>query len=151
MKNKKASFQEMNSGLISFAAFVLIIVLIILVISVTEKTSMVCQPDNEDDNRTAGFAAGKCWLCSQNMTYYYSVYSTAKGYVTCMNGSTTSGNNTILLYEASNAAYNSTKYMKDASMLPPQFSSLIMIIIVFVGVILLVGGLGYMAYERMNQ
>lgn len=150
MKNKKANFAEINKGMIGFMGFVLIIVLVIMVLSVTEKTSMVCQKDTKDDNRTAGYAEGKCWLCSQNITSQYSLYSLDSGYVTCRNGSTTSQNNTLFLKEASNAAYNSTKYMKDASLIPPQFASLIIIVIVFVGIIILVAGFGYAIYKR-NQ
>lgn len=137
--NKKAAFNVINTGMISFLTFVLVVVLVILLISQVKQTNLVC--DTNYNN-------GVCYDCNNAS---YTRFNSSDNY--CYNVSETGVGAPLSLAatEGGTAAYNGTKDLQDAAMLPPQFAQIIVIVIIIVGILGMLAFIGYGAYQRMRR
>ncbi len=143
--NKKAAFDIINAGMISFITFVLIAILVIMLISTVQETSIVCGGISEN---------GACFNCPSGYAYNSSA-------VICCNDSaipaasinctTATPAQTVSRVEYDGSAYNATKDLMEAGMLPPQFAQIIIIVIIIVGILGMLTMLGYGVYNRMRR
>jgi cell division protein FtsX len=137
--NKKAQFQFINEGMIAFIGFVLICILIVVFISTYKQSSVACQDGQYDstmDNCVA-CRSGFTWNASKDV---------------CCNYSTTGcegANSTTTTFPSS--AANATPYFIQASLIAPQFASIIVIAMVVVGILAVLGWMGYHMHKKMNE
>jgi hypothetical protein len=147
MKNKKGDFNQINQYLLGFIGFVVIILMAIFVISSIKTTSLVCGSD--PDGRITRIASDQsCESCPMGYNYFNS----SKDQTCCLTGSACMGaanQSAVVGYNGS--AYKATGYLQSASLLPPQFASLIIITVIIAGILSLLALLGYGVYKKMNE
>ncbi len=141
--NKKGAFEAINAGMISFIGFVLISLLVILLISTTKSITIVCPSSQTTVN-------GTCLGCDSGFTY------NGTGNVCCNATSTNcedggANDNQSAFNEYTGSAYNATKDLQGAAALPPQFSQIIVITLIIVGIIVMLGALGLATYRKMKD
>lgn len=157
MKSKKANFSILSAGMLTFISFVLITVMVIAVISIMKQTTMVCAPnylrDNATDSANASDTAtwynNDCWQCKHNGTKSMSLLT--NGTFTCVNAVNTTASTNELPLTTSGYAWNATKNSMDAAILPTQFASVIVVVLVVVGILALLATVGYTAYRKMKE
>lgn len=137
--NKKGAFETINAGMLTFLSFVLISVLVILTLSVVNQTKLVCE-DNYNN--------GACFACN-NVSYTRFNASDNRCYNTSASGA--ADPDYISSEESGTAAYNGTKDMREAALLPPQFAQIIVITLIIVGIIGMLAALGFGVYQRMRR
>lgn len=143
--NKKGSFEIINAGMLAFVTFVLISILAILLISITQETSIVCG---------GTFENGACFDCPSGYAYNSTAVLCCNNSAipaTSLNCTTKTPAQTTSRIEHDSAAYNATKDLMEAGLLPPQFAQIIVIVIIIVGILGMLTMLGYGVYNRMSR
>ena len=137
---KKAAFDTINMGMLSFISFVLISILVVLLVGVVRQTNIVC-PQTYDD--------GICLSCPSGYGYNNSANTccntTGATPLTCETANTTAFNT----YTGS--AYNATSDLQEAANLPPQFAQIIVIVVIITGILGMLAFMGYGAYKRLKD
>lgn len=118
----------------------------IVTISITQKTSIVCG-GSSNTNESLTYYNGACYSCIGNLTWPTTHFNSSDGY--CHNDTTNTAGTLAIEYTGS--AYNASKDLKSASILPTQFASIIIIVILIVGVLSLLALIGYNTYQKMKQ
>lgn len=136
--NKKGSFEVINKGMIAFIGFIFIALLAILLISVSSQTAIVCQGTSVGDT---------CLDCQTGFEYSNrsDCCNSTGGTADCLGANLTSP----IGYTGD--AYNATKDLMSAAILPPQFAQIIVIVIIIVGILAMLAFVGYGAYGKLRR
>lgn len=137
LMNKKGLFDILTGGMIAFITFVLVVITGVLLIRVAQETPIVCGGDAMND--------GNCVMCREFHTY---MNSTA-----CCNQNDTTqclGNNRSTPVPYDGGAYNATLDLQDAALLPSQFSQILVITVIIVGIIAMLGIAGVTMYQKFK-
>lgn len=144
--NKKANFNILNGLLIGFIGFVLVAVLTIMIVSNMQSTNLICT----DPTIPVRSVNNVCQACPTVAGTQFLYFNTTNNFCCNQSVSHCFGQNASAVVEYSGAAYNATKQLKDASILPPQFASIIIIMLLIVGVLSLLAIVGYNTYQKMK-
>lgn len=143
---KKAQFNLINQGLIAFVGFILVVILTILMISIFKQTSIAC---SDPTGVPVRYSNNDCRACPSTAW----IFNTTSEYCCNATGGTThclGANQTPTLLYSGNASVG-LRLLQNAAILPPQFASVIIIVIITIGVLAMLAIIGYNAYQKMKQ
>jgi len=137
MKSKKAQFQAITQGMIAFIAFVLVVATALILITQTKQMGVVCG---------GTYLGQNCLTCNDT-----AVYSVTNATHCCkLDTLRCEAENTSTPEEYGGAAYNVTKKLQTAAGLPAEFSQIIMLVLIIIGVLSILAVIGYTAYQKMR-
>lgn len=149
-KKANIGMNTITAGLIAFISFVLVAILGLLLLSSIKSTNLGCS--DPTGAQSVRYKDGMCQACPYAVGVTSYVFNTTADY--CCNATGGTGNclgtnATGVLAFKSNMTSTVT-YLTDAAVLPPQFASLLMIVIVMVGILALLTVIGITAYRKMQ-
>lgn len=134
--DKKGTFDIINAGMLSFITFVLVALLAVVLISTTQETNIVCK---------GTWSEGACYECRTGFDFVNTTACCNSTAATCVGTANKSDP-----YSYTGSAYNASLDMMNAGLIAPQFSQIIVIVIIVVGILSALAVLGYGVYQRMK-
>ena len=140
--DKKGAFDVINKGMLTFITFILVVMLVVLLIQVVKRTDIICP---------ANFVGDTCLDCPSEYTFTNnSLCCNSTQYTSTLITNCSLGNQTeVIPYGGS--AYNATVDMQAAGNITPQFSQIIVIVIIIVGILALITAVGIGAYQKIKK